>query len=124
MKIALNYRKSNQRLKEGIESSGHEVRENIWDIDAFISEGIAAAIFEFKYIFKEKWKFFSLTYKLKQHGIPVITWNVDSPWNAGISKWKVDLLLRSNILSLYATHSLQDTGQVKNTRVLYLPNAA
>lgn len=125
MKIALNYRKSNQRLKEGIESSGHEVRENIWDINKIISERIEAAVFEFKYIFKEKWKFLSLAYKLKQHGIPTVTWNVDSPWNGGISRWKVNMLLkRSRLLSLYATHSLQDTDQIKHIRIVYLPNAA
>lgn len=124
MKIALNYRKGNPRLKEGIESAGHEIRENIWDIKAFISEGIEAAIFEFKYIFKEKWKFLSTAYRLKQHGIPAVTWNVDSPWNAGIKKWEVNLLLRSNILSIYATHSLQYTNRIRYPKVIYLPNAA
>ncbi|MEW6162061.1 MAG: glycosyltransferase [Nitrospirota bacterium] len=124
MKIAINYRKGNLRLKEGIESAGHEVIDNIWDINSIVSERINAVIFEFKYIFKEKWKFLSLIYRLKRHGIPVITWNVDSPWNAGIRKWKVNLLLRSNILSLYATHSLQDTDWTKHTRTIYLPNAA
>jgi len=124
MKIALNYRKGNPRLGEGIELAGHEARQNIWDINFFISEGIEAAVFEFKYIFKEKRKFLSLVYKLKQHGIPVVTWNVDSPWNVGISRWKVNLLLRSGILSLYATHSLQDTDWIRHARVIYLPNAA
>lgn len=124
MKIALNYRKGNPRLKEGIESAGHEIRENIWDIKAVISEGIEAVVFEFKYIFKEEWKFLNLAYKLKQHRIPITTWNVDSPWNAGISRWKVNLLLRSSLLSLYATHSLQDTDWIKHARVIYLPSAA
>lgn len=123
MKIALNYRKDNSRLREGIESAGHEARENIWDINAFFSKGIDAVVFEFKYTFKEKREFLSLAYKLIKHGIPVVTWNVDSPWNGGISQWKVNLLLRSGILSLYATHSLQNTDWVKNTRVIYLPNA-
>ncbi len=124
MKIALNYRRGNPRLQEGIELADHGVRDNIWDINTFISEKIEAVIFEFKYIFKEKWKFLNLAYKLKQHRISVVTWNVDSPWNTGIKRWKVNLLLRSNILSIYATHSLQDTDWIKHARVIYLPNAA
>lgn len=124
MKIVLNYRKSNTRLKEGIESAGHEVRENIWDIDTLISEGIEAVVFEFKYIFKEKWKFLSTAARLKRNKIPVVTWNVDSPWNAGIRRWKVNLLLKSSILSIYAAHSMQDIDRIKGTRVIYLPNAA
>jgi len=124
MIIAINYKKGNPRLQEGIELAGHEVRNNIWDIDTFISERIKAAIFEFKYIFKEEWKFLNLAFKLRQHGIPVVTWNVDSPWNAGIKGWKVKLLLKSKILSLYATHSLQNTEKLRRTKVVYLPNAA
>ncbi len=124
MKIALNYRKGNPRLREGIESAGHEVLENAWDINTIISEGINAAIFEFKYIFKDKWRFLSLARRLRQHKIPIITWNVDSPWNAGIKKWEINLLLRNNILSIYATHSLQNTDWIRHPTVIYLPNAA
>ncbi len=124
MTIAINYRKGNPRLQEGVELAGHEVRNNIWDINIFTSEKIEAAIFEFKHIFKEKWKFLNLAFKLKQHRIPVVTWNVDSPWNTGIKRWKVNLLLRGNILSLYATHSLQNTEWIRHAKVVYLPNAA
>lgn len=124
MKIALFYRKGNPRLKEGIESAGHEVEEYTWEIRTFISEGVDAAVFEFKYIFKEKRRFLTLAYSLRKHRIPIVTWNVDSPWNAGIKKWKVNLLLNSGILSLYATHSLQDTDLSKHANVIYLPNAA
>lgn len=124
MKIVLNYRKGNPRLAEGIETAGHEVRENLWDIKSIVSEGVDAVIFEFKYIFKEKCKTLLLMHKLRQNKIPSITWNLDSPWNAGIERWKVNLLIRSSVLPIYATHSLQDTAWIRNTRVTYLPNAA
>lgn len=124
MVVSLNYRKGNERLKHGLEESGHSVAENIWDINEIRQKNIGAAVFEFKEIFKRKARFLSLALRLKKAGIPVVTWNLDSPWNMGIKKWKVNLLLHSRLLDVYATHSLQDTGHIKNSAVLYLPNAA
>ena len=72
MKIALVYRKGNPRLKEGLVLAGHEAKENIPEINTFLSEGINAVVFEFKYIIKEGWKLLSLAYKLRQHGIPIV----------------------------------------------------
>lgn len=124
MKIALNYRKGNQRLKEALLSQGHNVLDNVLDFKAFDYHRVDAVIFEFKYIFKDYIRVFPLIFKLRLKKIPVVTWNVDSPWNAGISPWKIKTLLKSNLLSIYATHSLQDTGNLKHLKVIYLPNAA
>lgn len=124
MKIVLNYKKGNHRLKEGLELAGHAVTKDIWDIKEIIAAHADAVIFEFKYIFKEKLRFLSLAHKLKKHRIPAITWNLDAPWNGGIKTWKVNTLLKSSLLSIYASHSLQDTGWIKKPMVLYLPNAA
>lgn len=124
MKFILNYRKGNQRLKEGILSQGHEVLENILDADVLYQQKADAVIFEFKYIFKDAKGLLPLILGLKRRGIPIVTWNVDSPWNAGISPWKVKALLRSRLMTVYATHSLQDTDDLKHLKVLYLPNAA
>ncbi|AJE03711.1 CgeB family protein [Geobacter pickeringii] len=124
MKIVLNSRFGMPRLKEGLEVTGHEVLEDVWDAKDFASLGVEAALFEFRTIFNHKWRFIPLVLRLRKMGIPVATWNVDSPWHMNRGPLKVKLLLKSGLIDLYATHSLQDTERVSGPRVLYLPNAA
>lgn len=123
MILLLNYRTPNNRLREGLADAGHLVEENIWDFDEIIRKKIEAVVFEFKSIFKDKYRFIKLAIKVRRAGIPIITWNLDSPWNMGISRWKLELLLKSGVIDIYATNSLQHTGRNK-CQNLYLPNAA
>ncbi len=123
MKALINFSRHLVKLKEGLIDEGHVVVEEIWDIREILKEGVSAAVFGFKSIFKNKIRFLKLAHELKKHNLPVVTWNVDSPWNMGISKWQVDLFLRSGLFDLYATHSLQDTEGITKTKVVYLPNA-
>lgn len=124
MKIAVNSNGGLPRLTEALQAIGHEVVEDLWQPGAFVAQGIDAAFFEFRTIFNRKWRFVPLAYRLKRAGIPVVTWNLDAPWHMNRSKIRVNLLLKSGLVSIYATHSLQVTDRIRKSRVLYLPNAA
>ena len=124
MKIVINARYGMPRLKEGLEELGHEIVENLWRIGHFREQRIDAVIFDLRTIFNRKWRFPLLAWQLQKLGIPVVMWNVDAPWHMNRAKIRVDILLKSRLLDIYATHSLQDTDWIKGTRVLYLPNAA
>lgn len=124
MKIVLNSSGGMPRLKEGLEAAGHEVLEDIWGAERIVALKVDVVFFGIQAIFRRKWHFISLALKLRRAGVPIVTWNVDSPWNMGRSTIKVNCLLRSGLINVYATHSLQKTDQLDNLRVLYLPNAA
>ncbi len=124
MKLAINSRSGMTRLREALESLGHEVVVNDWDWQHLVNTGVEGVLFEFSTIFNRKWQFIRLAWRLRKAGIPVVTWNVDSPWHMNRSQFKVNLLLGSGLLSGYATHSLQNTARIRKCRVFYLPNAA
>ncbi|RJQ53529.1 MAG: hypothetical protein C4526_06410 [Nitrospiraceae bacterium] len=122
MRIALNYRQKNERLEEALKDLGHTVVDDTWDIRKIISDRIDAVIFEFKYILKNEIKFLKLSYGLKKTGIPRVTWCVDIP-NIGARKWKLSLLLKADLIDIFATHSMQDLPGPTDS-IIYLPNAA
>lgn len=125
MNIILNYRHKNERLEESLQAIGYSVVYNVWDIDQIKELGAFAVIFEFKRILKEELKFLKLAYKLKKAAIPIVTWCLDLP-NIGARQWKLSLLLKTKLVDVFATHSLQGLQNkhgIKST-LLYLPNAA
>ncbi len=125
MKFAVNYRGPMIRLIEGLRELGHEVVEDVWDCRRFADEGFDALIIEFPTIFNRKRQSVPLICKLKWMGIPVVTWNQDSPWNMKtLNRFRLPPLLLFRLFSIYATHSLQNTTWIKGVKVLYLPNAA
>jgi len=125
MKLAVNSRGTLVKLKEGFEELGHEVVENVWDHLRFRDEGIDALIFEFPTIFNKKYQSVPLMWHLKRMGIPVIAWNVDAPWHMKrLNAFRLPPLFLLRLISIYATHSLQNTSWIKGVKVLYLPNAA
>lgn len=122
MRIILNFRHKNERLEEAFHELGYAFAYNMWDIHEIRAYNPDAVIFEFKQILKEEVKFFTLSYRLKMAGIPRVTWCLDMP-NIGARKWKHTLLLRTNLIDIFATHSLQGLP-VSGAKILYLPNAA
>jgi spore maturation protein CgeB len=125
MKLAVNYRGPMLRLIEGLRELGHEVVEEVWDSRRFAEEGFDALIIEFPTVFNKKRQSIPLMWKLKRMGVPVITWNLDSPWNMKtLNRFRLPPLLLLRFFSIYATHSLQNTSWISGTKVLYLPNAA
>jgi spore maturation protein CgeB len=124
MKLVINSLIGMPRLREGLEALGHQVVENVWEYERFAAERIDAAIFEFRTVFNRKWHFVPLAWRLRRAAIPVITWDLDAPWHMNRSQFRMNLLLKSGLLSIYACHSLQNTSWIKGCRVLYLANAA
>ncbi len=125
MKFAVNYRGPMLRLIEGLRELGHEIVEDVWDSRRFADEGFDALIIEFPTIFNRKRQSVPLIWKLKKMGIPVVTWNLDSPWNMKtLNRFRLPPLLALRLFTVYATHSLQSTSWIRGTKVLYLPNAA
>lgn len=122
MRIVLNYRHKNERLEGALQELGHSVAYNLWDIHEICAHGADAAVFEFKQILKEEAKFLNLSHKLKKAGIPRATWCLDMP-NIGARRWKLSLLLKANLIDIFATHSLQELPG-SSAAILYLPNAA
>jgi hypothetical protein len=116
MRILLNYRQRNERLEEAFQELGHSVVYNLWDINDILANKIDAVIFEFKQILKEELRFLNLSFKLKKAGIPRITWCLDIP-NIGARKWKLSLILRANLIDIFATHSIQEL--VRGSNLLY-----
>jgi spore maturation protein CgeB len=124
MKLVINSRSGMPRLRETLESLGHEILEDTWDLSRLVNAGVDGVFVEFSTIFNRKLRFVELAWGLQKAGIPVVTWNVDSPWHMNRSQLKINLLLSSGLLSGYATHSLQNTSWIRKCRVFYLPNAA
>ncbi len=119
MKVAINYRGALVKLKEGFEELGHEVVENVWDYRRYLEERIDALIFEFPTIFNMKSQSLPLMWQLKRKGIPVVVWNVDSPWHMKrLNAFRLPPLLLLRFISIYATHSLQNTSWIKGVKVL------
>jgi len=124
MKLVINSRNGMPRLQKALESLGHEILTEVWDLSHLRNSGIDGVLFEFSTIFNRKLRFIELAWGLQKAGIPVMTWNVDSPWHMNRSQLKINLLLASGLVSGYATHSLQNTAWIRKCRVFYLPNAA
>ncbi len=113
------------RLRESLLELGHVVHDDIWDAKKIKEIQADLVIIAFTLMFHEKRKFIPLSLKLKKAGIPLATWNLDSPWNIkSRNTWRLNLILFLGMIDIYATHSLQNTGWIKGTKVLYLPNAA
>jgi spore maturation protein CgeB len=125
MNIILNYRHKNERLEESLQAIGCSIVYNVWDIDQINEIGAHAVIFEFKQILKEELRFLRMSYKLKRSAIPIVTWCLDLP-NIGSRQWKLSLLLKTRLIDIFATHSLQGLQNVPGIKstLLYLPNAA
>ena len=61
---------------------------------------------------------------LRRQGIPLFVWNQDAPHYLNRAAWRLDLLDRSRLFDLYATHSLVDSRRRFADSTLYLANAA
>jgi spore maturation protein CgeB len=125
MKIILNYRHKNERLEEALQEIGYTVVYGIWDIEEIKHLEACAVIFEFKQILKEELRFIKLSYQLKRAGIPTATWCLDLP-NIGASPWKLPIILKTGLIDVFATHSIQGLDKMRGMKsvLLYLPNAA
>ena len=62
--------------------------------------------------------------RLMADGVPTLTWNRDAPHYLNRAPWRLDLLDRSRLIDIYATHTLVDQDRQFADMVLYLPNAA
>lgn len=122
MKIVLNYRHRNERLEEALQELRHTFIYNLWDINEIVASDSDAVIFEFKQILKEYLRFLNLSFRLKRAAIPIVTWCLDMP-NIGARRWKLSLILKTKLIDIFATHSLQELSNSMAT-ILYLPNAA
>jgi GT2 family glycosyltransferase/trans-aconitate methyltransferase len=125
MNIILNYRHKNERLEESLRNIGHDVIYNVWDIGEIKDLTPGAVMFEFKQILKEEIRFARLSLDLKKAGIPRATWCLDIP-NIGAKHWKLSFILRSGLIDIFATHSMQGLVDLRmvRSRLMYLPNAA
>lgn len=65
-----------------------------------------------------------LRQRLRPHRIPLFAWNQDAPHYLNRAPWRLDLLDRSRLYDLYATHTLIDTRRQFADAIIYLPNAA
>jgi spore maturation protein CgeB len=61
---------------------------------------------------------------LRQHGIPLFTWNQDAPHYLNRASWRLDWLDRGRLFDIYATHSLVDFRRRFADSVVYLANGA
>jgi spore maturation protein CgeB len=61
---------------------------------------------------------------LAARGIPMLAWNRDAPHYLNRAPWRLELLDRSRLLDIYATHTLIDARRPFADTALYLPNAA
>ncbi len=125
MKISINSDDGMPRLREGLIRLGHDIVDNVWTADEVVGKKVDIVIVAFSSMFHKKKKFIPLSFRLKELGIPLVTWNQDSPWNIKPRNgWRLNLILLLRMVSVYATHSLQDTEWIKGVKVIYLPNAA
>lgn len=121
-KFIVNYRNFTPII-EGLKAHGYDVIENEWEpSDEHLRDCHGYLICMYNGI-KQPLRFHRLHTRLKQRGIPLITWNRDGPWHKGEKAWRLWLLKHVRFLDIYATHTLQDSDRFAPS-VVYLPNAA
>ncbi|HMK44532.1 MAG TPA: glycosyltransferase, partial [Dissulfurispiraceae bacterium] len=112
-------------MDEAFTALGHTVLYDIWDAREIAAFGPCAVLFECKLILKEPFRFMRLARSLHKAGIPTATWSLDIP-NIGARPWKIPLLIKSGLLDVFASHSMQGLPEISRARskIIYLPNAA
>jgi spore maturation protein CgeB len=81
------------------------------------------ALFDMYDIVKKPINSYLIRKKLNEVNCPVIVWNRDGPANKGEKKWRQFILRNFDLFNIYASHTLQPCGALRqNTK--YLSNAA
>ncbi|WP_020561168.1 glycosyltransferase [Thiofilum flexile] len=86
-------------------------------------KNLKLALFNMYHIVKRPFLFFKVKKYLQSINCPVIVWNRDGSSNMGMKVWRQFILKHAPLFDLYASHTLQDLGALRE-KVLYLPNAA
>jgi spore maturation protein CgeB len=87
-----------------------------------LANGLACSIWFYEPL-RHPLAMWRLKKRLAASGIPLLAWNRDAPHYLNRKNWRLDLLDRSRLLDVYASHSLIDDRSFAD-HVLYLPNAA
>lgn len=72
---------------------------------------------------KQPVKFRANVAHARRHGIPVLAWNRDAPWNRGAKTWRLWLIRQLRYLDIYLSHSMQGARDFA-PECHYFPNAA
>jgi len=123
MKLLFNLTSGLQAQKEGFETIGCELVENIWQPDRSELEGCTACIIDLYEAIRHPFRTLRLKFRLLRHGIPLLAIDRDAPWHRGVHQRKLWLFRALNPLDIYASHSLQNADKYAPVS-LYLPSAA
>jgi spore maturation protein CgeB len=83
-----------------------------------------ACVVWFYYPLRQPLEAWRLKRALTARNIPLLAWNRDAPHYLNRASWRLDLLDRSRLLDIYATHTLVDSRRSFAASTLYFPNAA
>lgn len=113
-------------LRRELSARGLALRESrSWrEADRIRPERVLAAYTWFYEGVKHPLRVWRMRRWLHRHGIPLFAWNQDAPHYLNRPQWRVDLLDRTRLFDLYATHTLIDNNRSFADATLYLPNAA
>lgn len=110
-------------MRRALEERGLIVDEDVWHPNAAQLENTIACYVWFYDCLRHPFRVWRLKRLLQRYGVPLVTWNRDAPHYLNRKGWRLDLLDRSRLLDIYASHSLIDKRRFAE-QVLYLANAA
>lgn len=123
-KIIVNHKDFYAPIRNALASRGLVSLDENWAPTEKYLKHICACFIDFYDVMRHPVKTYRLKKKINKHNIPLIAWNRDAPHYLNKKKWRLNLFSRVQLLDIYATHTLIDSGRSFADTVLYLPNAA